>query len=147
MDQKEMRTIAVQSFNAVWGLIDKEDRTKEDELEMIQLAHKSLHYWIQSGGTPLNIVRGEWMISHVYSILSLGEAALYHAKECYEGTLDNDIKDFDLVFASEAMAYAYKVLGEDGLKDKYLEEGYNNIDQVEKEGDKNYCISQLDLLK
>lgn len=147
MEQKELRKIAVDSFNATWDLIDKEEKTAEDQVKMIELAHKSLHYWIQAGGTILNIVRGEWMISHVYSILGKGEAALYHAKTCYEQTLDNEIGDFDLVFASEAMANAYKVLGENELKDKYLEEGYNAIDQVEKEGDKKYCKSQLDLLK
>ena len=147
MEQKESKKIAVESFNAVWGLIDKEDRTKEDELEMITLAHKSLHYWIQAGGTILNIVRGEWMISHVYSVLGTGEAALYHAKTCFEDTLDNEIGDFDLVFAYEAMAYAYKVLGNNELKEQYLKEGYQAVDQVEKDGDKKYCLSQLDLLK
>lgn len=147
MEQKDLRKIAVDSFNAVWGIIDKEYRTKEDELKMIELAHKSLHYWIQSEGTMLNIVRGEWMISHVYSILGYGEAALYHAKSCFEDTLDNEFGDFDLVFAYEAMAYAYKVLGEDELKNQYLEEGYKAIDQVEKDGDKTYCQSQLDFLK
>ena len=147
MENKELRKIAVDSFNKVWDYIDKEGRTKADEVEMITLAHKSLHYWIQSGGTILNIVRGEWMISHVYSVLGFGEAALYHAKTCYEETLDNEIGDFDLVFANEAMAYAYKLLGEDELKAKYLEEGYKAIDQVEKEGDKKYCQSQLDLLR
>lgn len=147
MDQNEYKKIAIDSFNSVWGLIDKKERSKEDELEMISLAHKSLHYWIQAGGTMLNIVRGEWMISHVYSVLGLGEAALYHAKSCFEDTLDHEFGDFDLVFAYEAMAYAYKVLGEEELKKEYLEEGYKAIDQVEKDGDKVYCKSQLDLLK
>ena len=145
--ESDYKKIAIDSFNGVWDLLDKENRTKEDELKMIELAHKSLHYWIQAGGTMLNIVRGEWMISHVYSVLKNGEAALYHAKTCYEETLDNEIKDFDLVFAYEAMASAYKVLGETELKDKYLEEGYQALDQVEKDNDRDYAKSQLDLLK
>ena len=87
------------------------------------------------------------MISHVYSILAFGEAALYHAKTCFQDTLESEIGDFDLTFAYEAMAYAYKVLGQDDLKNKYLEEGYETLDQIEKDGDKTYSKSQLDLLK
>mgnify|MGYP006883057269 CR=1 FL=1 len=147
MEKVDLKKTAIDSFNAVWGLIDKKDRSSSDDLEMISLAHKSLHYWIQAGGTILNIVRGEWMISHVYSVLGIGEAALYHAKTCFEETLDNEIKDFDAVFAFEAMAFAYKVLNNIELKDQYLKEAYELVDHVEKKEDKDYCLSQLDLLK
>lgn len=147
MENNELKKIAIDSFNGIWNLIDKKDKNDSEKLEMIELAHKSLHYWIQAGGTMLNIVRGEWMISHVYSLLGFGEAALYHAKTCFQDTLDNEITDFDLVFAYEAMAYAYKVLAQDDLKNKYLEEGYQALDHVEKDDDKKYSKSQLDLLK
>ncbi len=147
MDQKELRNIAAKSFNATWDLIDKKDRTKEDEVEMVKLAHKSLHYWKLAGGTELNFTRGEWMLSHMYSILGIGEAALYHAQRCFDMTMENKYGDFDLVFAYEAMAYAHKVLGNEELKNEFLEKGYTFIDGCAKQGDKDYCKSQLDLLK
>lgn len=147
METMDNKTLAITYFNKVWEIIDKSKRTNEDNLQMIDFAHKSLYYWIQAGGTMKQIVRGEWMISHVYSVLGYGEAALYHAKSCFEDTLDHELKDFDLVFAYEAMAYAYKVLGQEDLKKEYLEEGYQAIDQVEKDDDRDYCRSQLDLLK
>jgi len=143
----DVKKTAIESFNQVWALIDKPDKTDEDKLNMIRLAHRSLHCWIQFGGTILHIVRGEWMISHVYSVLGMGEAALYHAQTCYEATLDHEIGDFDLVFAYEAMAFAYNVLGEIELKNQYLDEGYSALDQIVKDSDREYALSQLDLQK
>ena len=106
----DLRIKAVNAFNKVWSLIDKEDRTKEDNEQMIHLAILSKTLWLQAGGTNLNIARGDWMISHVYSILGKGKKALLAAENCLGVTLSNNIDDFDLVLAYEAMAYAYKIL-------------------------------------
>lgn len=139
MDQKKLRNITAGSFNKTWELIDKKDRTKEDELKMITQAHKFLHYWKLGGGTELNVTRGEWMLSHMFSILGMGEPALYHAQRCFDMTMKHKYGDFDLVFANEAMAYAHKVLENEELKKEYLEKGYTFIDGCAKQG----IISQI----
>lgn len=147
MDQKEHKNLGIKYFNGTWDLIDKRDRTPEENLEMISMAHKSQHHWRHGGGTALNLARGEWQISHMYAVLGFGEAALNHAMSYKKQVEDNKFGDFDLVFVYEALAFAYNLLGMEEKKNEALKKGYELIDQVEKQGDKDYCKSQLDLQK
>ena len=147
MTFNEHKKLGIEFFNTTWDYLDKPNRTKGDNIEMIHYAHSSTLHWQLSGAPILNIVRGLWQISRVYSVLNMGESALFHAKTCYEKTIANNIDDFDLVFAHECMANAYKVLGEQKLMSKHINLGYHAIDQVTKQGDKNYCKSELDNIK
>jgi len=78
---------------------------------MIHMAHASRYHWGVTG-TALNFVRGDWQISRVYSELGIGEAALKYAESCLEICIHNEIKDFDLAFAYEALSIAWSVLGD-----------------------------------
>lgn len=147
MTKEEYKKLGITYFNKTWDLIDKTDRTLEDDLMMINYTHSSRLNWELSGAPLLNIVRGEWQISHVYSLLNMGESALYHAKYVFDKTIENGFDGFDLVFAYEAMAFAYKVLGNESFMNEFLEKGYNSIAQVPKQGDKDYCKSELDKIK
>lgn len=44
---------AVTNFNAAWDLIEKADRSWEDDLQMIHMAHASRYHWGEIG-TPFN---------------------------------------------------------------------------------------------
>ena len=145
--QQEHKKKAIDAFNTTWDFIDKEERSKADNKKMVENALLSRKMWEQAGGTVLNIVRGDWLISHVCSILGDGKNALKYANTCYALTLQYSIDDFDLVFAYEALAHAYKILGDEENVAHYLQLGYRAIDQVKKQGDKDYCKFQLDLIK
>ena len=143
MDKELHRKLAVEAFNKTWGLIDKENRTKEDNLEMIHLSHASRYHW-GFAGNELNKARGEWQISRVYSLLSLGESALFHANASLRIVIENNYGDFDLVFAYEAMAFAYKVLENNCEKEINLQKGYDELKNISKKEDRDYCKSELD---
>ena len=144
MNELDYKNLAIQSFNDTWNYIDKTDRNEIDIEKMIRLAHSSKHYWVKAKGTAINMERGDWLISHVYAIIGNGDEALKFAKLCLNRVLNEDIKDFDLVFGYEAMARAFNVLGNKEETKTYLDLGYKAIDGVEKEDDRKYCISQLD---
>lgn len=146
MEKDKLKKLAIEAFNKTWSYIDKPNKTNEENEEMIKSAHTSRHYWQKAGGTDLNIVRGDWMISHVYSLIGDGNNALEYAHKCADKTIEIGYDDFDLVFAYEALAFAYKILGDNEQKDYYLMLGYSSIDQVNKQSDKDYCKSQLDLI-
>lgn len=91
-----------------WNLLGKNDRTKQDNIRMINFALASQYHWYKSPKwQPVNAQRGEWMISHVYAILGMSEQAVKHAELCLKMTKEQDLKDFDLAYAYEAMARAY----------------------------------------
>lgn len=140
--QKEQ---AVKCFNQCWDYMEKETRTPDEDLTMIHCAHASRYLWEQIG-KPVNLERGEWQVSRMYTVLGKGDEALYHAKACLRICEENDIKDWDIAFAYEAMARAYKVLGDTALVEDYKKKGYDALPAIKEKGDRDYTQSELDTL-
>ena len=140
--KKTHRKFAVACFNGTWDLIEKKDRTPEDDARMIHQAHASRYHWGEIG-TALNFARGDWQISRVYAILNQGEKALTYAKSCLHLCMEHELGDFDLAFAYEAAARAFAVLGNEDMKEKYLALATNAGAEIAKEEDKKYFFDQL----
>ncbi|MGD8565243.1 MAG: hypothetical protein PVF96_02730 [Candidatus Bathyarchaeota archaeon] len=140
--KEDHRMFAVNCFNLTWSLLDKKDRTKEEDDKMIHTAHASRFHWGEIG-TFLELERGEWQISRVYSVLGRSEPALYHANKCLEICQDNDIGDFDLAFAYEAMARAYAITGNKKECEKNIKLARESVEQIKKKEDKDYFLSEL----
>ena len=121
IDDAARRQLAVDLFNHVWTLIETPDRTPQQDVEMIHAAHASRHHWGEVG-TPVNFARGEWQVSRVYSVLGRGEPALVHARLCLDTCVEYGIGDFDIAYAHEAMARAYRVLGDQAESTAHAEE-------------------------
>lgn len=136
------RKLAVECFNATWDLLDKADRTEEESAAMIHTAHCSRYHW-GFAGTPLEHQRGEWQISRVYSVLGMGESALYHALLCRETCRREDIGDFDLAFSLEALARAYMVLGKTDECRRYLESAGEAAEGIAEKDNRDYFLSEL----
>ena len=136
------RNQAVDNFNAVWDLLDKKERSKDEDLLMIHRAHASRFHWNEIG-TPVNMARGEWQISRVYAILNMPSSALYHAERSLEFCEKNQIGDFDLAFAYEAMARAYMVSGDIEKMNESLDLGIEASSKIIKAEDKNYFLDEL----
>jgi hypothetical protein len=109
---EEERQLAVDLFNHSWTLLELPERTPEQDDELIHSAHASRHHWA-AVGTPANLARGEWQLSRIYSSLGRAEPALHHAKRClaYCEANPDALEDWDLPFAHEALARAYRVAG------------------------------------
>ena len=137
------KKFAIDLFNQTWDLLEKADRSQMETDRMIHSAHASRYHW-EFAGDIINIQRGEWMISHVYAALRRVESCLYHANRCLEITLENDIKDFDLAFAYEAMARGFDIAGNEVETAKYLTHAKQAVDQIKDAGDRKYFLSQLE---
>lgn len=95
--------LAVDLFNQSWDLLLKQDRTADETAALIDMVHASLWHWRQIG-QPINILRGKWMICHVYTLLEHKEEALYHANEVMRLKDEINPTDWDLAYCYEAMA-------------------------------------------
>ena len=111
-EEEAERFFAIKYFNQIWNLLDKPVRTGEENELLLDYAHTSMAHW-RVAGTPLNLQRGEWMLSRVYCVLGKSEPALEHAHRCKQLTdqhLDL-MQDFDLAFAWECLARAHALAG------------------------------------
>lgn len=140
----DSKNLAIKLFNETWDLIEKENRSMDEEALMIHKAHASLYHWLQAG-TPLHEQRGEWMVSHVYAVIGRYEPAIYHAKRCMALTQQHKFDDFDLTFAYEALARAYLTSDYELFKTNY-DLAVSSLSQIKKQGDRDYAKSQLDQL-
>ncbi|MCJ7733238.1 MAG: hypothetical protein MUP11_01710 [Anaerolineales bacterium] len=92
--------LAKQTNNQVWDLLDKENRSGQEEEEMLLAANASLYLWKQVG-TAVHAQRGSWLLSRVHTPPRQSIDALKWAQKCQEITDNNpdEMEDFDLAFA------------------------------------------------
>ena len=113
MTPEEERQLAVDLFNRAWTLMETDERTSEQDDELVNTAHASAYHWTQVG-TPANRARSEWQLSRVYVVLGRVEPALHHARRCREicEASPEAMEDWDLPYAHEALARAHALAGE-----------------------------------
>jgi hypothetical protein len=137
------KKIAIDCFNLVWSLLGKKDRTKEEDDKMVHAAHASRFHWGEIG-EPLHFERGEWQISRVYSVLNRPQPALYHAERCLDICTENNIGDFDIAFAHEAVARANAASGSKSEFEKHYRLAKEAGEKIEGKEDKKYFFGDLE---
>ena len=61
------RHFATDCFNRVWEMLEKPDRSADEDRMMVAMSHASLFHWQQRADcTPRNLSVGYWLISRVY---------------------------------------------------------------------------------
>jgi hypothetical protein len=119
LEQEWHRKFAVSLNHLVWELLQKAERTQEEDDRMVHAAHASHFHWDQLGTAVRT--RGEWLISHVYAVLNRPESAFYHAQRCFALCQEANVRDFDVAYGYEAMARAFAVTGQQAECSKYLQ--------------------------
>ena len=80
-DGQDHKKLSADCFNRAWELLDKKERTAEENERMISLAHASPAHWrMREDCTDRNLSVGYWQLSRVYAVLGQGNNA-----ECYGG--------------------------------------------------------------
>lgn len=118
MTAEQGRKLATDLFNRVWDLMEKSQRSREEDDEMVHAAHASRYHW-GVVGKPENLARGEWQISRVYTVLGRGESAIVHAQRCLEICQQHQLVDWDLAYAYEGLARASRTAGKGAEVDRY----------------------------
>jgi hypothetical protein len=136
------KKFAVDCFNAIWKLFDKQERTPDDNEMMIHLAHTSLYHWLQVG-EPINEQRGEWMLARVYTTLEDKEKSLHHARRCMTLTEKNNFKDFDLAYSYECLARACALNKQTAECGRYFALAKRAGEEIAEKGDRDLFTRDL----
>jgi DNA-binding transcriptional MerR regulator len=141
------RLLAAQLFNETWRLMEKEERTRQDDDRMIHTAHASRYHWGQvRDATPAHLARGEWQVSRVYTVLERAEPALHHARRVLDLCQENGIGDWDLGFAYEALARAYAVAGDADQAREYTDRALAAAEDITEAGDRELLLADLETI-
>ena len=136
------RELAIELFNKTWALLESPE---PDPDELVHCAHASAYHWMQGGGTVANRARSEWQCSRVYAVLGRAEPALHHARRCLElcESAPDEIEEFDLPFAYEAMARASAVAGNEEESREWLARARMAGERISDEDDRVLLESDL----
>lgn len=146
IDSATHRKLAVQLFNHVWSLMEKADRTPAESDAMLHAAHASRWHWEQCG-TAVNLARGDWQVSRVYTVLCRAEPALWHARRCLEICLRDGFRDWDLAYAYEAVARAARLAGDDAEYRRHLDLARAAGEEIAEADDREQFEKDLETLQ
>jgi hypothetical protein len=113
LDAETHRALGVGLFNRTWDLLEVEDRTPDQDDELVDTAHASAFHW-RHVGTAANMARGHWLLARVYAVLGEGARSVHHARRANEilEAGGQGIEDWDAAAAAEAMARALAISGD-----------------------------------
>jgi len=137
---------SAQCFNNAWGLIEKKDRTAEDNEQMIQLGQASLWHWSQrEDKTDRNMSIGCWQASRIYALVGEVDNSRKYGQLCLEYSKNDE--PFYLGFANEALARAEMVAGNRAIMNEYLQEAQKPAQAVSNSDEKQILLDDLETIK
>lgn len=137
------RWFAVECNNTAWNLTSKQDRTADEDQEMLNLAYASAYHWSEVG-QPINIARGNITLSHAHSLLGDGDLALGYARRALEFFEHNECEDWDLAFAHLEIALAAAVEGEESLHAEHYATARSLGEAIQDEEDRHVFMDEFD---
>ncbi|GAA4353011.1 MerR family transcriptional regulator [Angustibacter luteus] len=139
------RRLAVDLFNGTWRLMEDDARTRADDDRMLHMAHASRYHW-ELAGNAVNLARGEWLCSRVYALQRRGEPSLHHAQRVLDLCQENEIGDWDLAFAYEALARAHAVCGDEEAARAATEQALACAEDVTDPEDRALVLADLETI-
>ena len=139
------RYFAAFCFNSAWDLIDKPNRTPDEDERMLRLSLASTWHWTQRPdctNTTLSI--GYWQTSRIYALLNQPHNARRYGNLCLAASEDAAVEPFYRAFAYEALARAESVAGNLTLAAQHVSEGRRFAAEVTDAEDQKVVLTDLD---
>jgi hypothetical protein len=134
-------------FNKAWDLIEKSDRTPEEDEEMIRLNQTSIWHWTQREDcSPTNMSVGYWQASRIYAILGQVDNARRYGQLCLEISRREDVALFYLGYAYEALGRAEMVAGNREAMARYVSQARETAEKIADAAEKPLLLSDLETI-
>ena len=148
MTPEEHRRLGVELYNGTWALIEREDRTPDEDDEMLHRAHASAYHWLRAPHNSANRARSHWLCSRVHALAAQPEGALHHAHRCLTLVEEHgdEMEDWDLAGAYEALARAHVAAGDLDEARRYLELARAETATIANREDSKHIEADLDSL-
>lgn len=143
MDERQAHQyFAIQSFNGAWELIEKPDRTADDDAELLELAFASRWHWGHVGESE-QWATGDWQIAHVASLLGLGQLAQLYARRAFDRCEQEGWEDWRRASMLEGMARAAAAAGDAEDHARYYALASEAVAAIVEDEERAVIASQL----
>lgn len=131
-------------FNAAWDLLDKTERSADEDEQMLSLAFASYYHWTQRADfTATSQSIALWQISRIYAVLSQPQNALCFGERCLDVSSQEGVGPFFRAYAHEALARAYKLLNDAVQSRAHLMAAQELAEQVPDPGNRSALLEDL----
>lgn len=138
------RYFSATCFNQAWELIDKPERTAEEDEAMVQLSLASTWHWTQREDcTPANLSIGYWQTARIYTLIGQVGNARYYAQRCLTTCLEAELPPFYTAYAYEALARAEATAGNVEKSKEYLASAQKETQRVVDEDSRKMLLADL----
>ena len=143
--QSILKKLSVECFNKCWEYIEKENRTIEDNEEMILLASTSLWSWKNRFDcTPQKLSVGYWQMARVHCLAGNLRIAEEYGKRNVEISLKSELPPFYLGYAYENLVQ-FSVLSNNFQEaKKYLELANEQLNIIKIESNQKLLEADLE---
>jgi hypothetical protein len=139
------RYFSAKCFNNAWDLIEKTDRSPEEDRLMVTLNQASLYHWLQRPDcSPKNLSVGYWQASRIQALLGNVTEARRCAEICQE--YSETLAPFYRAYALEAFARAEALNGNRLHADEYLNQARELAEQVEDKEERDLLLNDLNTI-
>jgi len=106
------RFFAADCFNGTWDLLDRKDRSAEDDEQMLLRAAASLWHWTQrTDATPENLSVGFWLVSRAHAVAGSPEESVRYGELSLSEAGKPGVAPYALAYAHEALARGHAAAG------------------------------------
>jgi hypothetical protein len=136
------RTFAPQAFNHTWTLLDLEERTREQDEEMLAATFAQRYHWYRVGD-PRNRAIADWQVSRVAVVLGYADLAEWFGERSLAVCEEHDLDPFVRGFAHEAIARAAAEVDDVETFSEHLEQAKALLADIEDPEDRDTLAADL----
>lgn len=138
------RRFSAECFNRAWDLIEKPERSADEDQLMVHLAHASLWHWMQrSDCTDQNLSTGYWQLARIFTLLKDPNTARQHAQSCLDYSRRPGVPPLLLAYAFESLARVELLSGNENERLKYRDEALRLAKQVGEPEDRAQLLKDI----
>lgn len=136
---------AADCFNKAWDLIEKPERTPEEERLMVALNQASLFHWLNRDDCKSeNLSVGFWQASRIQALLGRADEARRQAETCL--SYSHSLEPFYIGYAYEALARAEFMAGNSVKGKEHFQSAQRQAASVENKNHQTMLMKDLDSL-
>lgn len=134
---------AAHCFNRAWELMEKPDRSSDDELLMVALNQASIYHWLQRPDCDSHRLSiGYWQASRIQALLRNSAQARHYAEVCLAQS--HELEPFYVGYAHEALARAARLDGDAAQVEKHQTLGRALAGQVNDTDERHALLKDLE---
>ncbi len=129
-------------FNRAWDLIEKKNRTPEEDRLMVALNQASIYHWLQrSDCDDRNLSVGYWQASRIQALIGNATEARRYAEVSL--AYSAGLEPFYIGYAHEALARAESLAGNTAQARVHVEAANAHVAKVQDAGERALLLGDL----